>query len=138
MDNKLGTLYRQLSIKHRIVVQAYLDGLDLYIGQPRFLFELSRHPGISQGELSSNLNLSKETVSVSLRRLEHAGFIVRKQALEDKRIKLLYLSEKGETVLDDLRENFDRTNNAMFNNFTEEQKKTVEFVLTSMMEGLER
>ncbi len=137
MDNTLSKLYRQLSIKHRIVVQTYLDELHLYIGQPRFLFELSANPGISQGEVSSRLHLSKETVSVTLKRLENAGFVLRKQSLEDKRIKLLYLSEKGEKVVVELRENFDRINNTMFSKLSEEEKEMLESMLLSMMEGLE-
>lgn len=138
MDNKLSILYRQLSIKHRVVVQVYLDGMNLYIGQPRFLFEISRQPGISQVELSANLNLSKETVSVTLRRLEHSGFIVRKQSEGDRRIKLLYLSELGEQILPELQENFARTNQAMFSKLSEIEKNQLEGLLSLMIDGLEK
>ncbi len=138
MDKQLRVLYRQLSIKHRVVVQKYLDSLNLYIGQPRFLFELANQPGISQSELSNRLHLSKETVSVTLRRLENGGFIVREQDEVDRRIKLIRLSPKGDAIVPELKANFDRINNAMFSQLSEIEKNQLEGMLSLMMHGLEK
>lgn len=138
MTDELNYLYRKLSLKHRSVVQDYLDTLGLYIGQPRFLFELSKNPGMTQVELSQSLQVSKEIVSVSLRRLESAGFIVRVQSEVDKRNKHLYLSDRGETVVVELRDNFDRINNAMYSLLSDEQIDQIISLFNLMIDGLEK
>ena len=86
MEAKLSKLYRQLNVSHRVVVQKYLDQYGLYIGQPRFLFVLEEQEGISQAILSSILKVTKETVSVTLKRLEQSGYIRREVSQSDKRI----------------------------------------------------
>lgn len=138
MENNLNHLYRKLSHKHRSVVQEYLDTLGLYIGQPRFLFELEAHSGLTQNELASLLQLSKETVSVTLRRLESAGFVIRKQSDKDKRTKNLYLSNKGKLIIIELRENFDRINNSMYSKLSEKQIEQVSELFSLMISGLEK
>lgn len=138
MENNLHDLYRKLSHKHRSVVQEYLDTLGLYIGQPRFLFVLSENKGITQNELANKLQVSKETVSVTLRRLESSGFIIREQSTTDKRSKHLYLSEKGERIILELRENFSRINDSMYSKLSETQLDQVRELFTLMISGLEK
>lgn len=137
MEKELGILYRQIAKKHRDTVQGYLDGFNLYIGQPRFLFELEKSPGISQTELTERLDVSKETVSVTLKRLEHTEFIERLASSEDKRCKLLYLSEKGMAVVGELKKNYNHINNGMFAFLSSEDQKTAIRLMKLMLEGLE-
>lgn len=138
MEDKLTASFRELMRRHRIIVQDYLDSLCLYIGQPRVLFYLEENPGISQTELSKMLKISKEATSVSLRRLENAEFIERKECHEDRRINLLYLSKKGEEVVRDLRQNFDEINNSMFTDLNDEEKDLLFDLLFKMNTSLER
>ena len=137
MEKELGILYRQIGKKHRDTVQGYLDGFNLYIGQPRFLFELEKSPGISQTELTERLDVSKETVSVTLKRLEHTEFIERLASDEDKRCKLLYLSEKGMAVVGELKKNFNHINNGMFASLSSNDQETAIRLMKLMLEGLE-
>ncbi|AYV34966.1 MarR family transcriptional regulator [Erysipelothrix rhusiopathiae] len=137
MESVLSQLYRALERKHRSVVQTYLDTLGLYIGQPRFLFELYRNPGLTQRELAEILVVTKETVSVALKRLEQGGFIRREIPEDDKRCRQLYLTEKGEATIVELKKNFDSINNSMFLNLSTEQQLQLEELLTEMIKGLE-
>ncbi|CAH2761588.1 MarR family transcriptional regulator [Erysipelothrix amsterdamensis] len=137
MESVLSQLYRALERKHRSVVQAYLDTLGLYIGQPRFLFELYRNPGLTQRELAEILVVTKETVSVALKRLEQGDFIRREIPEDDKRCRQLYLTEKGEATIVELKKNFDSINNSMFLNLSTEQQLQLEELLTEMIKGLE-
>lgn len=137
MESILSRLYRELERKHRTVVQAYLDTLGLYIGQPRFLFELSRNPGLTQRELAETLVVTKETVSVALKRLEQGDFIRREIPEDDKRCRQLYLTPKGEETIVELKKNFDSINNSMFLNLDREQQLQLEELLTEMIKGLE-
>lgn len=137
MEKELGVLYQQIGKKHRDVVQRYLDGFNLYIGQPRFLFELEKSPGISQTELAERLDVSKETVSVTLKRLEHTDFIERLASSEDKRCKKLYLSDKGFEIVKRLKINFNRINNGMFACLSDEDQITAIRLMKLMLDGLE-
>lgn len=138
MEEHLSNLFRQVNVAHRIVVQAYLDQYGLYIGQPRFLFALARHPGLSQGELSTELSVSKETVSITMKRLEQAGYVKRVTSPTDKRRKLLSLSDKGEALMPSLREHFHSINEQMFSQLDQTEKKMLESLYLKMIQGIER
>ena len=136
MEAKLSKLYRQLNVSHRVVVQKYLDQYGLYIGQPRFLFELEEQEGSSQAMLSSILKVTKETVSVTLKRLEQSGYIRREVSQSDKRIKLLYLNEKGKELMPELRKNFNDINERMFSQLDKNEKEILESLYEKMLQGL--
>ena len=136
MEAKLSKLYRQLNVSHRVVVQKYLDQYGLYIGQPRFLFVLEEQEGISQAILSSILKVTKETVSVTLKRLEQSGYIRREVSQSDKRIKLLYLNEKGKELMPELRKNFNDINERMFSELDKNEKEILESLYEKMLQGL--
>ncbi|CAM4304073.1 MarR family transcriptional regulator [Erysipelothrix inopinata] len=136
MDNTLSNLFRELARTHRTAVQEYLDNFDLFIGQPRFLFELEERPGITQKELVDALHVSKETVSITLSRLENAGFIQRVVTENDRRKKSLFLSAKGEKVVEQLHTDFNMINNLMFVNLSENEKLVLEELFEKMILGL--
>lgn len=138
MENHLAVLFRKLNVAHRIVVQEYLDQHGLYIGQPRFLFALYSKPGMSQGQLTKELSLSKETVSVTVRRLEQTGFVQRVTSDIDKRIRLLYLSEKGENLMPELKSNFKEINERMFSLLDQQEREMLESLYEKMIQGIER
>lgn len=138
MKKTLDKEFRNLRKKHHSIVQTYLNELGLYMGQPRVLFYLEEHPKISQRELSEMLDISKEATSVSTRRLEKGGFIERHECLNDRRINLLNLSDKGFKVVKDLRENFDKINNLMFVDLDKNEKEELRRMLEIMNSSLEK
>lgn len=136
MDEKLSNLFRELARKHRFVVQKYLDQFDLYIGQPNLLFSIGDNPGITQKELGLCVKMSKETLSVSLNRLEHSGFIQRKTTEQDRRQKQLYLTAEGKHVVAQCKSGFESINQAMFSTLTDLEKRELETLFSLMIEGL--
>ena len=138
MEKSLDSVFRNLMRKRRSIVQNYLNTLGLYIGQPRVLFYLEDNTKISQRELSDMLEISKEATSVSLRRLEKAGFIERYECQKDRRIKLLVLSDQGLEVVKDLRKNFDEINSRMFTGLNTEETKELKRMVSIMTSSLEK
>lgn len=138
MESQISKEIRALVKNHRNLVQNYLNSLNLYMGQPRVLFRIEKNAGISQQELSELLEISKEATSVSIRRLEKSGFIKRDSCKRDRRIKLLYLSDKGEKVVKELRRNFDKINSQMFVDLNEEEEKELERIVKIMNKSLEK
>lgn len=138
MDKLLSDQFHILMRRHKIEVQNYLTTLGLYMGQPRVLFYLEEFPGISQKELSEKLDISKESISVSTRRLEKSGFILREESEIDRRVNLLKLTDKGFEVVKDLRSNFEKINNQMFVDLNEIEKKELKRIFEIMNASIEK
>lgn len=63
------------------------------------LIHLVRHnPGISQKEVSKELNMDKGATARRVANLEQKGYLVRKDNPNDKRSRLLYATEKAESL----------------------------------------
>jgi len=67
------------------------------------LYWVSRHPGCGVQELAEGLKVTPPTVSVGVRRLVKNGWLERRRDPDDKRAKPLFLTEKSETMLAQLR-----------------------------------
>lgn len=123
MHKELSKRMRDLNYLHRVRAQKFLDEFDLYVGQPSILFRIQEFPGITQKELIEKILTSKESVSVSLRRLEAKGLVVKKPTERDRRINELYLTEKGNELTIELREDYNDMNAVMYSRLTDKQKK---------------
>ncbi|NLN04473.1 MAG: MarR family transcriptional regulator [Clostridiaceae bacterium] len=52
------------AIKHRKIMQNYLDATGVYHSQHRLLMEISRNPNASQTELARRMDVSSATIAV--------------------------------------------------------------------------
>ena len=70
------------------------------IGSGEFdLIHLVRHnPGISQKEISRELNMDKGAVARRVANLEQKGYLVRKENPDDGRSQLLFATEKADSL----------------------------------------
>ncbi len=85
--------------QHRAAVARRLSPLGLHIGQDLLLLELEARGGVSQRELAARLGVEQPTVGVALRRLEAAGFVQRRPAPHDGRVRLVFLTPQGRVAL---------------------------------------
>src|SRR5699024_4202443 len=81
----------------------------------RFLFFIEKVPGISIKDLFKNLEISKQGIHATLKKLRDKAFVVEKQATEDKRIKMLYQTEKSRKLVRNLK----KAKNDMFKEIQE-------------------
>lgn len=72
----------------------------LFVGQDEILFTIMFNSGAKPSEIAKLSNTSLASISVSLKRLEKAGFIEKRNDENDARISHIYLSEKGRTALE--------------------------------------
>lgn len=138
MENNLRFLFRSIFQKHRSVLQNHLDQYELFVGQPRYLRFIREYPGITQKQLVTHLNVSKETVSVTLSKLEKGGYLLRNVNEKDRRERNLYLTDKGLKVVLELNDYFERIENAMFSSLNEDEQKQLERFFNIMLEELEK
>src|SRR5260221_3722528 len=92
---KPGYLFRRMQ---QIAVSIFVEECrshDLTPVQFAALVAIHTHPGIDATRLSAVIAFDRSTLGNVIERLETKGYIARKASREDKRVKLLYLSEPG-------------------------------------------
>lgn len=123
MEQTVINSFNRLIITHKTMHRRYLDKLGLFFGQPRLLYQIKKNPGLSQNDLVELLDVSKEAVSTSVRRLEKKRFITRKIDEKDKRKNLLFLSDKGLEILDEVWSVQTETYSLLLDPLSEDEKK---------------
>lgn len=80
----------------------------LYSGQQDIIFALIENEGITSSKLAQLTGVSNATMSVSIKRMEKAGFVIKKPDKNDARIIHLYPTQKAMAVPDNIRKKMDR------------------------------
>lgn len=101
-------------------------------GQGRILAFLKLKDGISTKDLSYLLGIRVSSLNESLVRLEKSGYITRKHSAEDKRVILIYLTEKGREE-----EEPEREESCIFDCLNEEEQVKLGEYLDRMIDSLE-
>lgn len=83
--------------------EARADGYGLSAAQWRLLFRAAREPGLPQARLAEILQIEPISVSRLLDRMEDADLIERRPAPDDRRVRLVFLSARAETMLPGVR-----------------------------------
>src|SRR6478609_8224267 len=93
-----GYLFRRMQ---QIAVSIFMEeckAFDLTPVQYAALIAIHTHPGIDATRLSAVIAFDRSTLGSVIERLQAKDFIERKPAPEDKRIKLLYLTNEASRV----------------------------------------
>lgn len=98
-----------------------LDALGLYHGQPSVLNALWAREGMTQSELSEELNRSPSTITKMVQRMEKAGFVERREDPRDERISRVYLTLSGRNVRSAVEEVWHSFAAQAFQTFTEQE-----------------
>ena len=116
---------------HRIVSQTMrlyfarnyqvMERLDVHPGQVPVLFEIHRKGGLYQKELCDSLCLRASTVTVMLQRMTKNGLVERRQDEADQRRTRIFLTEKGEAAIRDLRDATQKVEEECFEGFSMEE-----------------
>ena len=103
-----GYLFRRMQ---QIAVAIFVEecrAFDLTPVQYAALIAIHTHPGIDATRLSAVIAFDRSTLGSVIERLEAKGHIERKPAVDDKRVKLLYLTRGGTKLLRDILPAVDR------------------------------
>ena len=135
MNRTVIDSFNQLIITHKTMHRRYLEKLGLFFGQPRLLHQIKKNPGLSQNDLVDILEVSKESISISVRRLEKKGFIIREIDQTDKRKNLLYLSEQGLDILDKVWVSQNETYELLLEPLSEQEKQELQRLFEFIMDS---
>jgi DNA-binding MarR family transcriptional regulator len=113
------------------IVEYYLQelftefGLDLSKEQMIVLKELHTLDGLNQNELAALTFRDKSSMARLLSKMERKNYIKRKQSKEDRRINLVFLTEKGRVIFKQTRPVLKKLIKTMEENITKEEKKQI-------------
>ena len=86
-----------------------------------YILTLCRRPGQSQDQLARHIYINKSNVTRHLAQLEKNGYVERRQSEEDKRVTLVYPTQKAYDVLPQVRQVIRDWNGYLTEDFTPEE-----------------
>ncbi len=103
MNMPLGSLITTISRSHMAFLFSDIEKLGIG-GQFQFLMGLAREDGIIQEELANRFHLNESTIARALRKLEDAGMVQREVDENNRRRKIITVTEKGRAAVDSISE----------------------------------
>jgi MarR family transcriptional regulator for hemolysin len=99
---RIGFLVHDVSRLRRTAFDQRMKPLGITRSQWWVLTNVTRHgdSGITQTELATVMDIGKVALGGLIDRLEHRGFVERRADSEDRRINRIFLTRKGQTILD--------------------------------------
>lgn len=85
------------------------------------LLFIAANEGCTQAELAKELNVSEASVAVSTQRMEKAELIEKRQDDKNRRRNLLYVTQKGKTLLEEGKREHIKVNSQLFKGFSEQE-----------------
>jgi len=131
---KPGYLFRRMQ---QIAVAIFMEEcrtFDLTPVQYASLVAIQTHPGIDATRLSAVIAFDRSTLGSVIERIESKGLIERKPSPDDKRVKLLYLTRAGATLLRDLMPAVDRAQARMLQPLKPADRKTLLALLSQLVD----
>lgn len=129
---------RMINNKFREIGDKNLQKYNLTAAQLDVLIYLKSNgeKEIHQRQIEKWFQLKNPTVTGLLNRLEEKHFIVRKTNPEDRRYRVIELTEKGEQLLGQLWEEACNLENRMYSNLSEEEQKVLMDLLERILNSL--
>ena len=119
-------------------IQSQLAEVGLYRGQPPILMLLYKNDGMSQKEMARTLNLSPATMTVTLKRMEKAGLVLREMDEHDQRILRVHLSGKGREMCETGESRIGVVTAELLEGFTLEEQQQLNEYLGRIARNMER
>ena len=123
---------------HRRALEKELQITGLYPAQHRTLMHLAKNPGISQTELAKSLEVTTATVTVTLKKLEEDGYVIKRVDRADNRFHQIEITEKGRQIVEESESVFSHVNQVMLQNFSEQEKEQLLQFFDRLCDNLQR
>lgn len=119
----------QLYRKGNSFITKELSRYGIGSGQIMFLLQLYNKDGISQEELSENLNIDKGTTARAIKKLEEEKFLIRLRDEEDKRAYKIYLTDKSREIKEHVYEVLYNWDDMISKDITEDERENLVRIL---------
>ncbi len=109
---------------------------DITSGQFPYFMALIAKEGATQEELSKILFMDKGTSAKALKKLEENGFIIRKKCQTDKRCNRVFFTEKGRSLIPEVKRVLLSWSDKVFKGFSVEEREVLGEYLDRMMKNI--
>ena len=134
---RTGFLVHDVSRMRRTLFDQAVKDLGITRAQWWALANLSREgEGITQSQLAQALDVGKVTIGGLLDRLEAARYIVRKSDRTDRRLKRVFITERGYGIMDQMAAIGRQLNSVVMKGISIDQVHLAEEVLHQMRQNL--
>lgn len=111
-----------------------LRGTGLKPGQAPYILTLCHTPGLSQEQIARRIYIDKSNVTRHLGTLEREGFVERKQSETDRRVTLVYPTQKAYDIYPYVRQITREWNEYLTDGWTDEEIETLKSLLDRVSE----
>lgn len=131
---EIGMIARALDSISNIEFKEY----DLTKGQYLYIVRICENPGIIQEKLAELIKVDRTTAARAIKKLEINGFIEKKIDHQNKKIKKLFPTDKGQSVYPYIKRENDYSNNVALGGFSEDEEETMFHLLQRMRKNIEK
>jgi len=128
MEELIAQIIEAQRRMNRVIRERTLDSwvkLNLTIPQLKSLFYISRHGRVNLSGLASGIRVTPANVTGIADRLVEQGLLTRTPDHDDRRVSWLRATDKGKTLINDLREGRAQEMRRILDQLTEEELSTV-------------
>lgn len=141
MDKKIIYDIRQFNRFYTKVLGLFNNQIldtDYSLTETRILFEISERTECIANNLVQELNIDRSYMSRILRRFEKEELIEKRSSLKDSRKNLLFLTKKGEELLDIIHIQSDEQINQLFNELSDSEINEIRISMMIIKEKLNK
>ncbi|RCW51618.1 MarR family winged helix-turn-helix transcriptional regulator [Halanaerobium sp. ST460_2HS_T2] len=136
MTESLGKYITTISKYINYYINKRANKLNLNIHQVHILKILYNNEGINQEELTDISKSDKVTISKLLDGLVKEEYVEKRKNEEDRRIKNLYVTEKGESIKKEIKNILKDTTKILSADFTEKENVIIRKLLNRMLDNI--
>lgn len=103
--------------------------------QARYVLSVSNNEGVSQDRLSKLLMVNKSNVARQVTALEESGYLIREQSSSDRRVMLVYTTDKGKALVPLIRAANKKWREVLCAGLGEEEQEYLSRILEKMVEN---
>lgn len=111
--------------------------IDLTKGQYLYVVRVGENPGIILENLANIIKVDKATASRAIQKLEKNDFIERRNEDTNKKIKKLFLTDKGESIYPFIKRENDYSNQMALEGLTESEEEQIRNLLLKVQRNVE-
>ena len=126
----------RLELLRRIQARSVMSDSGLHPGQPRLLQFIWDHPGCTQKEAADELDVTPASAAASLKRLEKAGFVLRRPDEKDTRRNQLFITDRGISQMEENKRQFALLDERMFQGMDEKEVEAFRRACEKMFDNL--
>ncbi|EOP60152.1 hypothetical protein IKQ_06042 [Bacillus cereus VDM053] len=141
MDKKIIYDIRQFNRFYTKVLGLFNNQIldtDYSLTETRILFEISERTECIANNLVQELNIDRSYMSRILRRFEKEELIEKRSSIKDSRKNLLFLTKKGEELLDIIHIQSDEQINQLFNGLSDSEINEIRISMMIIKEKLDK